>query len=26
MPGLNKTPRALSMFIDSEGRILDKEE
>ena len=26
MPGLNKTPRALSMFIDSEGRILDNEE
>ena len=25
MPGLNKTPRALSMFIDSDGNLIDKE-
>lgn len=25
MPGLNKTPRALSMFIDEDGNIIDKE-
>lgn len=25
MPGLNKTPRALSMFIDKDGKIIDKE-